>query len=218
MIQEAIHHLRRLADHFPDRGPLPGAREKIREFLDERGVGVEDGIAEHRPAETLIADFLRIRLGLAEAIKHIDQEDRIIVQVRQQFARATVVAIPLPEWAWPTTVTALNEVVLTAAKKGLWQSPGNKTPDQTLYASILRDEFEYVETDADEGQDQVGSMIETFVRLKAPQAVIDWHINVRDSAIHVLVSDDPSDELAYVTFIAMDGGDVFIGYSSQQPA
>ena len=80
----------------------------------------------------------------------------------------------------------------------------------------IDDEFEYVEFDADEGQDQVGSMIETFVRLRAPKAILDWHVNVRDSAVHVWISDDPSDELAYVTFVAMDDGDVFIGYSSQQ--
>lgn len=80
----------------------------------------------------------------------------------------------------------------------------------------VRDEFEHVETDAEEGQDQVGTMIETFVRLKAPRAILDWHVSVQESAVHVWVSDDPTDELAYVTFVAMDGGDVFIGYSSQQ--
>ena len=32
-----------------------------------------------------------------------------------------------------------KELVAAMAKKGLWQSPGRKTPDQTLYASILRD-------------------------------------------------------------------------------
>ena len=80
----------------------------------------------------------------------------------------------------------------------------------------LREEFEHIETDAGEGQDQVGAMIETFVRLKAPQAILDWHVSVRDTAVHVWISDDPSDELAYVAFTAMDGGDVFIGYSSQQ--
>jgi len=80
----------------------------------------------------------------------------------------------------------------------------------------IRDEFDHIETDVEEGQDQVGAMIETFVRLNAPQAILDWHVNVRDSAVHVWVSDDPTDELAYVTFVAMDGGDVFIDYSSQQ--
>ena len=32
-----------------------------------------------------------------------------------------------------------KQMVEAIAKKGLWQSPGGKTPDQTLYASILRD-------------------------------------------------------------------------------
>jgi hypothetical protein len=32
-----------------------------------------------------------------------------------------------------------KQIVDKMAKKGLWQSPGGKTPDQTLYASILRD-------------------------------------------------------------------------------
>ncbi len=80
----------------------------------------------------------------------------------------------------------------------------------------IRDEFDHVDINAEEGQDHVGSMIETFVRLKAPQEIIEWHINVRESAIQICVSDDPADEYAYVTFTAMDGGDVFIGYSSQQ--
>ena len=80
----------------------------------------------------------------------------------------------------------------------------------------ISDEFEHVETDAEEGKDHVGTMIETFVRLKAPQAILDWHINVRDSAVRVWVADHPSDELGYVTFVAMDGGDVFIDYSSKQ--
>jgi|688.fasta_scaffold1250297_1 trehalose-6-phosphatase len=80
----------------------------------------------------------------------------------------------------------------------------------------IKDEFDHVELDATQGQDQVGSMIETFVRLKAPKAILDFHTSVRDTAVHVWISDDPTDELAYVSFVAMDGGDVFIGYSSQQ--
>ena len=32
-----------------------------------------------------------------------------------------------------------KQMVEQMAKKGLWHSPGGKTPDQTLYASILRD-------------------------------------------------------------------------------
>ena len=32
-----------------------------------------------------------------------------------------------------------KQMVEQMTKKGLWQSPGGKTPDQTLYASILRD-------------------------------------------------------------------------------
>ncbi len=32
-----------------------------------------------------------------------------------------------------------KQIVEKMAAKGLWQSPGGKTPEQTLYASILRD-------------------------------------------------------------------------------
>lgn len=80
----------------------------------------------------------------------------------------------------------------------------------------IEDEFQFVELDAEEGKDHVGKMIEAFVRLNAPQAILDWHVKVRDSAVFVWVSDDPSEELAYVTFVAMDGGDIFIGYCSQE--
>jgi hypothetical protein len=32
-----------------------------------------------------------------------------------------------------------REMVEAMTKRGLWQSPGGKTPEATLYASILRD-------------------------------------------------------------------------------
>lgn len=71
-----------------------------------------------------------------------------------------------------------------------------------------------VETDTEEGRDHFSTMIEQFLRMNAPQAILDWHTERQESAVFVTVADEEDCGDAMFQFVAADGGDVFVGYSS----
>jgi hypothetical protein len=80
----------------------------------------------------------------------------------------------------------------------------------------LRQEFAIVEDDREAGARHVDQMMAQFRRMNAPEEVIAAHRRMRDEATHVVVTDDPTSEVAYLSFTAMPGEGLFIGYHSRQ--
>ena len=85
--------------------------------------------------------------------------------------------------------------------------------DPQVALQLLREEFAFVDADADEGQDRVGEILMHLIRLKAPQMIIDSVAAARETAIAVTVSDDANSDL-YLTFLLRSDEGPFIGYSS----
>lgn len=80
----------------------------------------------------------------------------------------------------------------------------------------LEDEFDYVAIDAEAGRQHVGDMLATFIRLKAPNEIIEFHVKAQHEAVKILFSDDPTNDDAVLQTVAMPGGDLFFGYHSSQ--
>lgn len=81
---------------------------------------------------------------------------------------------------------------------------------------LLEGEFAVVEADAAAGAEHVAAMIRQFERMRAPAAVIDEHLEMQATAIHLVVADDPHPGDEYLSFAAMPGQGLFVGYSSGQ--
>jgi hypothetical protein len=77
----------------------------------------------------------------------------------------------------------------------------------------LRDEFDFVDADREAGADHVGDMIAQFLRMRAPQEIIEAHRKAQPEAIQISVADEPAGE-AYLSFVAMPEEGLFIGYHS----
>ena len=80
----------------------------------------------------------------------------------------------------------------------------------------LRQEFVAVDEDREAGARHIDQMVAQFRRMNAPGEIIEAHLRMRDEAIHVVVTDDPTSEEAYLSFTVMPGEGLFIGYHSRQ--
>src|SRR5262245_1607704 len=78
----------------------------------------------------------------------------------------------------------------------------------------LEGEFAFVEADSATGAEQVDSMIRQFERMRAPAEVIAEHRDLRPCAISVVVADTPEFADAYLSFVAMPGRELLVGYHS----
>ncbi len=93
--------------------------------------------------------------------------------------------------------------------------PGRRhlTPSEVIRR--LREEFAIVEADRDAGADHVGDMIAQFLRMHAPQEIIEAHRKAQPEAIRVTVADEPEAE-AFLSFVTMPEAGLFIDYHSSQ--
>ena len=87
------------------------------------------------------------------------------------------------------------------------------SPDEIVRR--LEDEFGYVVADREAGADMVGDMIAQFLRMRAPQELIESHRKAQEQAIRLLVADEPTTE-ALLVFVAMPNAGLFIDYHSRQ--
>jgi hypothetical protein len=78
----------------------------------------------------------------------------------------------------------------------------------------LKDEFNYVVADREQGADHVSSMIAKFIELNAPQQFIDDCLAGQDRSYWVSVADDDATE-DDIGFILQPGVGPLIGYHSQ---
>lgn len=79
----------------------------------------------------------------------------------------------------------------------------------------LRDEFDNVDADADQGSDDVGDMIAKLIELKAPQSIIDDAMAGREQSFRVTIADGPGDD-SYISFMLQPNTGPLIGYHSRQ--
>ena len=80
----------------------------------------------------------------------------------------------------------------------------------------LAAEFAIVEADAAAGAEHVASMVRQFEQMAAPPEVIEEHRRLQPSAVHMVVADEPDPGEAYLSFAALPGKGLFIGYCSAQ--
>ena len=80
----------------------------------------------------------------------------------------------------------------------------------------IREEFDDVDFDQDQGSDDVGDIIAKLIELKAPQQIIDHAMAGRDDSYHVTISDGPSDGDCSISFILQPNTGPLIGYHSRQ--
>lgn len=80
----------------------------------------------------------------------------------------------------------------------------------------LREEFDHVEADKEEGAEFVASMIRQFERMGAPQTIVEEHRRLQPWAVRFVVADTPDFVDAYLCFTAMPGQGLFIGYHSAE--
>ena len=73
------------------------------------------------------------------ATKSPKRETKAATAAKEPTAKLSQMAAALKVLQQAKEPLTCKQMVEQMAKKGLWQSPGGKTPDQTLYASILRD-------------------------------------------------------------------------------
>jgi hypothetical protein len=83
--------------------------------------------------------------------------------------------------------------------------------------SRLRDEFDIVEVDADEGRDHIQAMLLQFIKMKqGGMAGCDEHIEhlqkVEADALMVVIADDRKSEDALLRFAVIPGEPIIIGY------
>ena len=78
----------------------------------------------------------------------------------------------------------------------------------------LRREFVAVDGDRGAGSCHIDQMVAQFRRMNAPGEIIEAHRRLRDEATRVVVTDDPTSEIAYLSFTVMPGEGLFIGYHS----
>ena len=62
----------------------------------------------------------------------------------------------------------------------------------------------------------MATMIRQFERMKAPAEVIDEHRRAQPFAIRVVIADTLGYGDAYLTFVALPGAELFVGYNSAQ--
>lgn len=91
--------------------------------------------------------------------------------------------------------------------------PGQPFLSPSEVVRRLRVEFARVEADPNAGADHVGDMIAQFLRMRAPQEIVEVHRRVQEQAVRVEVADEPTGE-AFLTFVAMPGEGLFIDYHS----
>ena len=77
----------------------------------------------------------------------------------------------------------------------------------------LREEFAVVDVDGDAGADHVGDMIAQFLRMRAPEEIVEAHRRAQSEAIQVTIADEPEGDPS-LTFVVMPDDVVFIGYHS----
>jgi len=92
--------------------------------------------------------------------------------------------------------------------------PGKRLHDPHVAVDLLREEFAFVDADADEGQDRVGDILTHLIRLDAPPEIIDAVTAARESAIAVVVGDDANSGPSISFLLRSDEGPL-IGYSSR---
>jgi len=80
----------------------------------------------------------------------------------------------------------------------------------------LDGEFAFVEADAEAGHNHVAAMIRQLERMKAPQAIIEEHRQLQIGAIHLTVANTAEFTNEYLSFAALPGQGLFVGYHSQQ--
>lgn len=80
----------------------------------------------------------------------------------------------------------------------------------------LEGEFGFVEADAEAGMNHVAAMIRQFERMNAPQEVIEEHRQIQSAAIHLVIADSAEFGDEYLSFAALPGQGLFIGYHSRQ--
>jgi hypothetical protein len=78
----------------------------------------------------------------------------------------------------------------------------------------LRDEFPYVEADQQAGAEVVAGMIRQFERMSVQEEVVREHRRLQPSAVHFTVADSPDFGGAYLSFTAMPGRGLVVGYHS----
>jgi hypothetical protein len=97
----------------------------------------------------------------------------------------------------------------------LMPHPGQDFLEPEEVIERLKDEFDDVIADREQGADDVGSMIAKFIELKAPQQFIDECLAGQDRSYWVSVADDPTSE-DDISFIIQPGVGPLIGYRSKQ--
>lgn len=83
----------------------------------------------------------------------------------------------------------------------------------------LRDEFEFVETDAEEGRDHVQAMVLQFIKMESGGKVgcevhIDRLQKARESAVMVVIADDEKSQDGRLRFAVIPGEPIIVGYWS----
>ena len=80
----------------------------------------------------------------------------------------------------------------------------------------IADVFCHVDVNYDEGAIHIQQMIEQFIRMKAPQAVVEQHRSLKDLTPRVIVMDELVDNETFLKFFLMPGKEILIGYCSGQ--
>jgi hypothetical protein len=91
------------------------------------------------------------------------------------------------------------------------QNPPLSTEDIILR---LRAAFQHVDASNSEGAAHVQQMIDQFVRMDAPQEIIEKHKRMKENAVRILACDDLDEANGYLRFVLIPGEDVLIGYQS----
>jgi hypothetical protein len=76
--------------------------------------------------------------------------------------------------------------------------------------------FAAVYEDWDAGAKHIDQMVAQLQRMNAPSEVIEAYRQKRNETVHLIVTDDPTSEVAYLSFAAMPGEGLLIGYHSGQ--
>jgi hypothetical protein len=87
-------------------------------------------------------------------------------------------------------------------------------PGEIVYR--LEGEFAFVEADAEAGANHVAAMIRQFERMNAPPALIEEHRQLQPATIHLVIADAPQFVDEYLSFAALPGQGLLIGYHSRQ--
>jgi hypothetical protein len=80
----------------------------------------------------------------------------------------------------------------------------------------LQGAFAVVDADPEAGAAHVAAMIRQFERTRVPAELIAEHRQAQPFAIRVVVAEAPECGDAYLTFVALPGDGLFVGYHSAQ--